>query len=405
MIELMIALALSGLTATVGVALVVSVVGLARSQILQVEMQQSARSAEQELGRMLRTAGRGALPFSRAGISVSRGVALEVRNNLGVGGEDRSLARGWPGSPLVSEGSDALVVRGVFSMPMYVVDYRDPSAYSLARGTVRVRSGGLDGAEAQDLEPLRDLVAGGRGRPDALLLVGLGGERSYGVAELEPGRSQDEGGALVLAFRTRGSELAAGFGSLSPDGRFPDELSRVAYVGILEEYRYFVRDTDGRRTLARARLYPGTEIPWGRLGGELKVDLAEGVADLQVTLGFDSELAGGGFDSDPDAQGEDDRIVESEDGRDDDWLFNSPDDDPLDDAWLKDPPAPPPSLHLVRVRLVSLAARSDRHWTDEPLTRLEDRVYGRDDTDPVNGPEALGRRRWISTLTVGPRGH
>ena len=118
------------------------------------------------------------------------------------------------------------------------------------------------------------------------------------------------------------------------DAAFPD-LNGVAFVGILEEYRYYVRDDEDLGPLmSRARVFPNTEIAWRNDDDQLRVDYALGVIDLQVALAFDSDIEGS-FDDDDNATGTDDQVVEHD--RDsstaDDWLFNQPDDDPTEEIW------------------------------------------------------------------------
>ena len=66
-------------------------------------------------------------------------------------------------------------------------------------------------------------------------------------------------------------------------------------IGLLEEYRFFVRaeyevpgDTDTRLTpvLSRASFLPGTTTRIDR------VDIADNVIDLQIAVGIDTDLPG-----------------------------------------------------------------------------------------------------------------
>ena len=108
------------------------------------------------------------------------------------------------------------------------------------------------------------------------------------------------------------------------------DVTSVAYVGILEEHRFYVRqmfDTGPNRTLdaahrfSRARVFPGTDRPWRGLGDDSAVgdpdhpswsmDVADNIMDLQVALAFDSPRGGGSMSDDFDDVGNDDRIFES----------------------------------------------------------------------------------------------
>ena len=116
------------------------------------------------------------------------------------------------------------------------------------------------------------------------------------------------------------------------------------FVCGLEEYRYYVRETPGddivpiKPRLARARMIPGTELPYDEDDANLTLDLADDIFDLQVALGFDTDYdsAGSGvgsFDDDPDFIGPDDFFFEGATDAargTDDWFGNSSADDPTD---------------------------------------------------------------------------
>src|SRR4029077_2488897 len=88
---------------------------------------------------------------------------------------------------------------------------------------------------------------------------------------------------------------------LSAGGAYPAGLKSVNYVGLLEEYKFYVRNdhinpddatTQPMPKLARARLFPGTATPAG-YAANAHVDVADNILDLQVALGFDTTNAGG----------------------------------------------------------------------------------------------------------------
>ena len=67
----------------------------------------------------------------------------------------------------------------------------------------------------------------------------------------------------------------------------------AAFVGILEEYRFYVREAHAapgdessmpRPQLSVARFVPGTDRLWGGTGATVAVDIADRVTDLQVSL-------------------------------------------------------------------------------------------------------------------------
>ena len=68
----------------------------------------------------------------------------------------------------------------------------------------------------------------------------------------------------------------------------PSALSSVATVGMLEEYRIYVRDPDPDPvpSLAVARVYPNTDAVNNALDpNAAAVDIADGISELQVALG------------------------------------------------------------------------------------------------------------------------
>jgi len=100
------------------------------------------------------------------------------------------------------------------------------------------------------------------------------------------------GSTATIAFTT----VNVGNVPLSANGTFPANIKSVAYVGILEEYRFYVREvhakpsdltTEVNPRLSRARFYAGSDNPWNADPTNLYQDIAEGVLDLQIALGFD----------------------------------------------------------------------------------------------------------------------
>ena len=84
----------------------------------------------------------------------------------------------------------------------------------------------------------------------------------------------------------------------------PTGLNTAVYVGLLEEYRFYVRQPDGRPMclpgddpipasppkLSMARMFPGTETPYLDMLSNLAVDLADNILDMQLGLAFDTTL-------------------------------------------------------------------------------------------------------------------
>lgn len=160
-----------------------------------------------------------------------------------------------------------------------------------------------------------------------------------------------------------------------PTGDDPKDFGAVAFVGVLEEHRFYIRQEfktapNGTQDLAsmftRARVYPGTDLPWRGPDDDddveddahpsWRVDVADNIVDLQVALGFNTPNGGSG----------DSHLFESADGVDDDWLYNNIDEaDPS--TWVGD-------HRLLFIRLTTLARtdRRDTWYQSPPLVRVED---------------------------------
>jgi prepilin-type N-terminal cleavage/methylation domain-containing protein len=388
---------------------------MARVQTHLVDLQQQQRVAQRELASVLRMVGRGGLtgePVTAAGSdrSVRRLTALEVRNNVGQGGNP-------PAEPVIGGsataivGSDVLIVRGVFSTPVYQVNYVDPDAYVQGVNRVELTDTTPTGVP-QDLEPLRQAIAAARA--EALIFTDALGD-AYGVAELVPSLSSSTADTVTLTFRTTGSANADLFSALSTGGSFPD-FRKVLTVGILEEYRYYVTEGPVGRQLDCARVYPGTEAVHDL--GSIDRLVARDIFDLQLALGFDSHQGGGFLTCDDDVAGSDDEIVEVAGGAADDWLFNgagvSATGEDADQAPWTEPSggwatsrncgdAVQPRLYYVRLSTLALSPRPDPYHEADPLASLEDRVYGSAADDPLNGTTARRFRRRILQTTIDLR--
>src|SRR5689334_13157789 len=97
---------------------------VSRVQTSLADLQGSMPTAEDEMGRFVRMAGRGSLPVVAA--TANPGGAVRVRDNAAAG-----ATIGGAGSPAVMPGSDVLIVRGVFSSPLYQLNTLNPAAYVL----------------------------------------------------------------------------------------------------------------------------------------------------------------------------------------------------------------------------------------------------------------------------------
>jgi prepilin-type N-terminal cleavage/methylation domain-containing protein len=374
---------------------------VARVQGHMADLQQSMRISQYDITRMVRMAGRGGLLLSDPAVApIPNGIAIGVRDNVD---EGEVLADGVPES-LVLAGTDVLTVRGVFSAPLYQVNPSDTAVMTLTppTGTITINSPNFKGLQ-QDLQPLRDVIA--KGIPDALLIVSALDDSIYTVVQVLPGASVAGPNSVTIAFQITGTELANAYQRLSPGGVFPAALQNVIHVGLLEEYRFYVREERAANgvgdnlapKLSRGRFFPGTDIPYANTPGEAHLDVADNIMDLQVALGFDSSNRG--FRRlDDNNIGEDDQIVETADGADDDWLFNGDRDNAADAVWQA--VAPAPTLQYVRVTTLARTDRRDPDPAYEAPTlpeRLENTGYGAG--HPLNAPEERGFR-WRTLQTV-----
>ncbi|MGH9361993.1 MAG: PilW family protein, partial [Thermoanaerobaculia bacterium] len=286
-------------------------------------------------------------------------------------------------------GTDILTVRGVITTPLYQLNITaagvltlNPDSQDPTDGTLVIQEQSPTGVP-QNLQALSDALAANR--PEALLLISPLDDAVFAVVELDPAGSSVANGQATLNFRVKGSAEADEMGQLSSGGRFPPGM-RVAYAGILEEYRFYVREehvapsdltSDLAPKLSRARFLPGTDIVHGGNAANAAVDVADNIMDLQVALGMD--LGAG------------DGVVVDNGDSGDEWLFNHGDD--MDDPgrWQENPAR----LHYIRVSTLVQTDRRDPQYQAPPLVRLENRDY--DAT--INSREArMYRRRTLQTV-------
>lgn len=334
------------------------------------DMQQSLRIAQHDVVRLVRMAGRGGLPVG----NLPAGLAVSVRNNVGAG--ERI---GGGASPRIVEGTDVLTVRGVFAAPIYrVPEGSSRIAFDGVGGPGGATSGTIviPAAEpanlAQDLEPLRQAIQ--NNRPEALVLVSRQNRAVYAVVELDYTNSEiADPNQVTVAFHINGGQHAASYRTLSPGGAFPPTLTAVAFVGLLEEYRFYVREEHVNRgddssdlapKLSRARTYPATDVPHADDEDNWQNDIADNILDIQVAFGLDTDAGGCSI-----AENESTcTISETEDGTGDDWLFNET--SAPEPALLAGPP-----LHYVRLSTLARTDRRDIQYQSPLLVRLEDHDF------------------------------
>jgi type II secretory pathway pseudopilin PulG len=313
------------------------------------DMQQSIRVAQYDMVRLARMAGRGGLPTRQPAQALPDGLGVAIQPDAAA---NTHLIAGDTSSPKILEGTDVLRLRGVFSTPIYQVAYAVPASFQLTDpltpgapdprtatgGTIEICSRSHSGVP-QDLAPLNALIQEAatdatKARPEALVLVSPLADTVYAVVELDPVGSTQvvtscaSGSGVTLRFKSDPAEQrVASYRALSPapvGENMHSALTKVGYVGVLEEYRFFIREEwrAGAGTsqlspiLTRARFFPGTDEPYAANTAELEVDVADDIIDFQVAMGIDADANG--------------VVVEDPADRDnDEWMGNGAGDVPL----------------------------------------------------------------------------
>jgi len=371
---------------------------LARTQTHVANLQQSVRVAQYEMVRHIRMTGRGPLPQG----GLPNGGALALANNVP---DNTRISTVDGDSPLVVEGTDVLTIRGVFSSPLYQFNpnagaYVQDGTQGPLTFTNRTPTG-----IPQNLRPIADSIDSflePEGSPEALLIVSPLDDAIYAIVELDPTSSYTEETVsgvtevtqVNLVFNITGGRRTDAYNTLMPNGQYPPNMQTAAFAGILEEYRYYVREewaVPGDETsqltpsLSRARMYPGSQVPYLESAANYSADIANDIFDLQVALAIDT---------DGDAQ-----ILESEPGDgNDDWLYNSTDDDPTDTIkWVGTTQLR--KLFYVRLNTLARAARQDRGFEAELLTTIEDKDYSASPGNYHNqAAQRAFRRRIIQSI-------
>lgn len=360
---------------------------VARAQVNVSGMQQSLRVAQAGMVRELRMAGRGGLPSYRpphpddpnlyGGMLLPAGAALAVQNDVPAG-----TTLGGSAAAAVVPGTDILTIRGVLSTTFYQVNpTSDGEVSNTGTDSVIVRDTSPTGVP-QNLQPLRDALEGCDGGvcPEGLLLVSTLSDDVQAVVQLTGGA--DVPGGLQINFTTDANH-GEDYLDLSPNGEYPDTLTAVAAVGILEEYRYYVRDAAPAPRLSRARLYPGTNTAYQNDPSNLTVDVADNILDLQLALGIDQN---------------NDAAIADTGGEDDEWLFNH-EGDAVGNTALWNSPASP--LYYLRITTLARTDRLDPRYVSPAIQAIEDHAYDEPENPAVHSDDYLARsyrRRQLRTV-------
>jgi hypothetical protein len=364
---------------------------VARTQMQVAGMQQSIRISQYNMIRNARMAARGGLP---RGV-LPNGSALGVRNNVGVEDGDDAVIAG-DGSPPVVVGTDVLTIRGVIGGSVYQLNPAPGSDFALDNpasptgGTITIRDPSPTTGVPQDLQPLKDLIADADGIPEALIMVSPASDTIFAVVEFDPGASSSpDDSTVVLGFKVTGGTHTDAYSQLnSSPGAYPTSLTTVAFVGVLEEYRYYIREqhavsgddsSELMPRLSRARLFPGTDVAYADDDLNLQSDIADGVTDLQVALGVDTDGDGSILDDGTAA---------------DEWLFNHEDDDPDEAGKWNDASNRP--LYFVRINTLARTDRRELNYVSPAITAIEDSTYG--ESDPPSSEADRQQRMYRRTL-------
>ncbi len=448
---------------------------LARAQTHVAELQQSLRVGQAELTRFTRMTGLGGLPIlplteparNRYGTFPAAGPAVSVFNNV----EEKTIVQLLDPSALagtddvILPGSDVLLLRGVFSTPMFYLDPPlkidgdwitnpgDPSN-QLVGTVILPASSRITGRSwwdyPQEITSLASRLTDAKTdlEPLALLLRDTLNPNAYVVAAfdyantsladltpsqcpnvvvhpdlavehiplciefdvvLDPDQDTATGPGTAYADLTAGTGLESGGQELVVDNATSFSVSmpsNIGSIGLLEEYRLYVRaewevpgqfDTRLTPVLARGEFLPGTNTQIDR------VDIADNVLDLQIAVGADADSVGAvGY-----GEITDNGIAADE------VLFNSVDDtasdgtiDPSAEAAgsseMKDWDDPDLQFHFLRINTLVQARFPDPKHRAPIINLIED--YDRGATFEVesishtfNG-ELQYRRRWLQTV-------
>jgi type II secretory pathway pseudopilin PulG len=375
---------------------------LTRAQTNISDMQQSLRVAQSDSVRLIRMAGRGGIPVG----NLPTGMAVAVQNNVA---DNTKIGGG--ATPDVVPGSDVLTIRGVLSSSVYQINQAapfnlTPTPAAPTGGTLQLSNTAPSGV-SQDLTAITDAVK--KGRKEGLVLVARQDPSIWAVVELDPSPGKSDlsnPNDIQVGFKITGGTNTSDYLKLSSSpGTYPTSLTSSVSVGIVEEYRFYVRrdyavpndaTSDLVPKLSRARVYPNTQKPWNDDPDNWHVDVADNVFDFQVALGLDTaakdpaagSCGAGTIASDDINCG----IYESADGENDDWMYNG--EKNTDPALFASS-----DLYYIRITTLARTDRRDKDYQAPVLERVEDHTYSTADTSVVNSTnDRMYRRRLLRTV-------
>ena len=361
---------------------------VSRVQIELADLQQSQRVAQNTMTRIVRMAGRGGLQRNAAIV-----VTDNVPTSTAIGGQD------------VIDETDILTVRGVFSTPIIQIDSSNPAAFTFggSAGTLQVDSLSPGIFIAQPLDDLKDMLD--RNLPIGMILVSAVNDLTYAVVEITGSSwstpdingdgTNDLRGVLNFSGVSGTGTHNASYLPLSSTGSiFPPNLTNVGFAGVIEEYRYYIRDdqtlTGGQSTkLSRAQFFPGTNAVFPVIPSNPatpinpaddsngRVDIADNVLDLQIALAID-------LNNDGD-------IDENPASLDiDEWMLNDENDNLANPGWVN-------RLFQARITTLVRTDRPDPGYMDEAIVGVENRDYS-EPAAPTNTADQRDRAHRRRTL-------
>ena len=467
---------------------------LARSQTQVSFLQQGQRVGQAELVRYTRAAGLGGLPITRinlpdldnsgvgdwletvdaasynnVGLFPEDGYAISIRNRVTgptridqVEAPSPAVCNPVSRNDCVLPGSDVLIVRGVFSTPIYYFEppidisgWVTDGALDQEQVTVvgKIRPTGRHWQDyPQDLEPIVEALenAKNNNRPEAVILRDTTNPNAYLVMEFDHTDAtlaslveakctntglplNDDSNPNCFTFPlqldpltapgddyvdlTTGSILngspgtALVVGAAGPDEDDVRLPQTIGSLGILEEYRFFVRIAwepqpfgPDRLTpvLSRQRFLPGTNLSIGSI-----VDISENVLDLQIAVGIENDAFGTvpGY-----GQILDDGTINDE------VLFNAAGDFNTSGNYAAPPGTaaawydPDLEYYFLRINTLVESAEPERGYLAPELTTIEDHDRGAafatggslPDVEPAvqynSDDRRRYRRRWLQTV-------
>lgn len=377
---------------------------LTRAQTNISDMQQSLRVAQADSMRLIRMAGRGGIPVG----NLPTGLAVATQNNVVDG-----TKIGGGATPDVVPGSDVLTIRGVLTSSVYQINQAAPFTLTPSAaptgGTLQLANPAPSGVP-QDLSAIIDAIkpkSGRPARPEGLVLVARQDPSIWVVVQLNPGTSDvSNPNNITVGFQITGGTNTTQYLQLSSTpGSYPTNLTSAVSVGIVEEYRFYVRReyaVAGDKTsdlipkLSRARVYPNTQAVWDNDDTNWQTDIADNIFDLQVAFGLDTPAkdpaaaacGAGTIASDDINCG----IYESADGENDDWMYNG--EKNTNSALFANS-----DLYYIRLTTLARTDRRDKDYQAPVLERVEDNRYDTTDTSVVNSTnERMYRRRLLRTV-------